>query len=326
MATTDLDQLVMMGFDKERSEMALKSTGGCMYDKLPLWMTQTNNGTVADAIDWLDTNSSKSLEDLRAEKETAAQAEAAQAAEEARSLVCNNCGKQFRGTAQAEFHASKSGHQDFSESTEELKPLTEEEKAARLVEMRGKMAAKKAAQAEQEKIDQKRNEQISRKKTKETEDLKEQLKAKEQIKEAEKKRAEKQADAEAKKRIQAKIAADKEERRLKNEREKAQRAGSAPPVAAAAALTATATAPTQSKPASEYTETRLRLQTGSGNIMKTFPVNTTLFEVAAAVGDEIGRDVESFTQTFPRKTWGSEQFGDSLKELKLVPSASLIVK
>jgi hypothetical protein len=29
MATTDLDQLVMMGFDKERSEMALKNTGGC---------------------------------------------------------------------------------------------------------------------------------------------------------------------------------------------------------------------------------------------------------------------------------------------------------
>jgi hypothetical protein len=27
MATTDLDQLLMMGFDKERSEMALKSSG-----------------------------------------------------------------------------------------------------------------------------------------------------------------------------------------------------------------------------------------------------------------------------------------------------------
>ena len=28
MATSDLDQLVMMGFDKERSEMALKASGG----------------------------------------------------------------------------------------------------------------------------------------------------------------------------------------------------------------------------------------------------------------------------------------------------------
>ncbi|KIW63527.1 hypothetical protein, variant [Phialophora macrospora] len=306
MATTDLDQLLMMGFDKERSEMALKSSGN-----------------LADAIDWLDANSSKSIEEIKTEKESAAQAKAAQEAEEAKSLVCNECGKKFRGTTQAEFHASKSGHTDFAESTEEITPLTEEEKAAKLAELREKLAAKRAAQSEQDKIDQKRNEQINRKKTKETEDLKEQLRIKEQLKEAEKKKREKQQEIEAKKRIQAKIAADKEERRLKAEREKAGRAGQALPVEAAPTPAA---APTQSKPASEYKETRLRLQTASGNIMKTFPVETTLFEVAAAVGEEIGRDVESFTQNFPRKVFGQEFFGESLKDLKLVPSASLIVQ
>jgi UBX domain-containing protein 1/4 len=279
---------------------------------------------VADAIDWLDANSSKSFEELKAESESAAQAKAAEEAEQAKSLVCNECGKKFRGTAQAEFHASKSGHTDFAESTEEIAPLTEEEKKIRLSELREKLAAKRAVQSEQDKIDQKRNEQINRKKTKETEDLKEQLKVKEQLKEAEKKKREKQEEVEAKKRIQAKIAADKEERRLKTEREKAARAGQALPQAAAAP--APATAPTQSKPAAEYKETRLRLQTESGNIMKSFPVETTLFEVAAAVGEEIGRDVESFTQNFPRKTFGQEFFGESLKDLKLVPSASLIVK
>ncbi|KIY01994.1 uncharacterized protein Z520_02132 [Fonsecaea multimorphosa CBS 102226] len=306
MATSDLDQLVMMGFDKERSEMALKNTG-----------------SLADAIDWLDANSSKSLEELKAEKDAAAEAKAAEAAEEARSLVCNECGKKFRGTTQAEFHASKSGHTDFSESTEEIAPLTEEEKQAKLAELREKLAAKRAVQSEQDKVDKKRNEQINRKKTKETEDLKEQLKAREQIKEAEKKRREKQEDIDAKKRIQAKIAADKEERRLRAEREKAERAGVAPPVAAEPPPTA---APAPSKPASEYKETRLRLQTSTGNIMKTFPVETTLFEVAAAVGEETGLDVESFTQNFPRKVFNQEYFGESLKDLKLVPSASLIVK
>lgn len=303
MAASDLDQLVMMGFDKERSEMAIKETGG-----------------LADAIDWLDQNSSKSLEELRAEKEAAAQAKAEEAADQARSLVCNECGKKFKGTAQAEFHASKSGHTDFAESTEEIVPLTEEEKQAKLAELRDKLAAKKAVLSDQDKIDQKRNEQINRKKTKETEDLKEQLRVKEQIKEAEKKRREKQADIDAKKRIQAKIAADKEERRLKTEREKAARAGVAIPVAAAPAA-----APAPPKPASDYKETRLRLQTSAGNIMKTFPVETTLFEVAAAVGEETGRDVESFTQNFPRKVFSQEYFGESLKDLKLVPSASLIV-
>ena len=60
--------------------------------------------------------------------------------------------------------------------------------------------------------------------------------------------------------------------------------------------------------------------------MKTFPVDTTLFEVAAALNEESGMEVESFTQTFPRKVFDSEFFGETLKELKMVPSASLIVK
>lgn len=279
---------------------------------------------MGDAVDWLGANAEKTVEEIQAEDTAAAESKAAAEAQEARSLVCNECGKKFRGTSQAEYHASKTEHTDFSESTEEIAPLTEEEKTAKLAELRETLAAKKAVQSEQDKIDKKKNEQIAAKKTKESQDIKEQLKVKEQIKDAEKKRREKKDDIDAKKRIQAKIAADKEERRLKAEREKAERAGVAPPAAQVAAPVATA--PTTSKPASDYTETRLRLQTSGGNIMKTFPVETTLFEVAAAVGEEIGRDVESFTQTFPRKVFGNEFFGETLKELKMVPSASLIVK
>lgn len=309
MATmSDLDQLTDMGFDPEKSKMALKASGG-----------------LADAIEWLDKNADKSVDDLKAEEVAATEAKAQEAADQARSLVCNECGKRFRGTAEAEYHASKTEHQDFSESTEEIKPLTEEEKTQKLAELRERLAGKRALQAEKDKEDAKRNEQISRKKTKESEDIKEQLRVKEQIKEAEQKRKEKQADIDAKKKIQAQIAADKEERRLKAEREKAARAGTAlPPQPQAAAPVSNA--PTTSKPASEYTETRLRLQTSGGNILKTFPVETTLFEVAAAVSDEIGRDVESFTQNFPRKIFNNEYFDQTLKELKLVPSASLIVK
>jgi UBX domain-containing protein 1/4 len=279
---------------------------------------------VAQAVDWLDQNADKSLDELKAEDVAASEAKAEELAAAAKSYVCNECGKKFRNTAEAEYHASKTEHQDFSESTDEIAPLTEEEKKNKLAELKDRMAAKRAVQAEQDKADAKRNEQISRKKNKESEDLKEQLRAKEQIKEAEKKRKEKLDDIEAKKRIQARIAADKEERRLKADREKAERAGVAAPQPQAAAPVASA--PTTSKPASEYTETRLRLQTSGGNILKSFPVETTLFEVASAVGDEIGRDVESFTQNFPRKIFDKEYFDQTLKELKLVPSASLIVK
>jgi UBX domain-containing protein 1/4 len=36
MAATDLEQLIEMGFDKERAELAVKSTGGCqLFLKMP---------------------------------------------------------------------------------------------------------------------------------------------------------------------------------------------------------------------------------------------------------------------------------------------------
>ena len=280
---------------------------------------------VSAAIDWLDTNADKSTADLIEESKTEPVVQTTAAVENARSLVCNECGKKFRDQAAAEFHASKTEHTDFSESTDEIAPLTEEEKANKLSALREKLAAKKAVQSEQDIIDKKRNEQINRKKTKETQDMKEDLKKKEQIKDAEKKRQERQDDIDAKKRIQAKIAADKEERRLRLEKEKAARAGVAAPVQSAP-TPVVATAPTSSKPTAEYTETRLRLQTASGNVVKVFPVDTTLFEVAEALNEESGMEVESFTQNFPRKVFNNEYFGETLKELKLVPSASLIVK
>lgn len=115
--------------------------------------------TVQGALEWLEENQDKSLEEIQtsqpAEDE---EPPALKPGEEARSLVCNECGKKFRSQAQAEFHASKTEHTDFSESTEELAPLTEEQKKERLEELRQKLAAKRGAQAEQDKAEQIKNE------------------------------------------------------------------------------------------------------------------------------------------------------------------------
>ena len=90
--------------------------------------------TVQDSIDWLDINSERATEDLLAVEENEDEPTSLRPGEEARSLLCKECGKRFRGVSQAEFHASKTEHQDFEESTEEIAPLTEEEKIARLEE------------------------------------------------------------------------------------------------------------------------------------------------------------------------------------------------
>lgn len=165
---------------------------------------------------------------------------------------------------------------------------------------------------------------IRQKATKETEDLKEELARKEQIKEAAKKRQEKADDVEAKRRIKAKIEADKEERRRKAEATKAAREGRSVAPAAAAPVAA---APAASRPAATHNEARLRLQLASGNVLKTLPAETSLFEVAQMLQEENGVTVTKFVMNFPRKVFeGSIDFGKTLKEAGLVPSAALIVQ
>ncbi|KAL5342542.1 hypothetical protein BJX70DRAFT_293308 [Aspergillus crustosus] len=313
MTASDLDQLIEMGFDKERAELAVKKSGG-----------------LQGALEWLEQNQDKTLEEIQSAgagaQEEDEEGPPLQPGEEARSLVCNECGKKFRSHAQAEFHASKTEHVDFAESTEELAPLTEKEKKARLQELRERLAAKRAGLSEQDKLDKKRNEDIRRKATKESQDAKEELERKQMLKEAAQKKKEKQDEIDAKRRVKARIEADKEERRLRAEREKAERAGLAPPAQQDSTPAATTSGPVASKPASAYTEARLRFQTPKGNILKTLPVETTLFEVAAALKSEDGVEVQSFRQNFPRKVFNSEFFGESLRDLGLVPSASLIVE
>ncbi|KAL8953536.1 MAG: hypothetical protein Q9222_000594 [Ikaeria aurantiellina] len=314
---SDLETLLEMGFEKPKAELAVKRSGG-----------------LQGALEWLEANQDQSYEDMiaksgkpeEADDDPDAEPAALKPGEQPRSLVCNDCGKKFRSQAQAEFHASKTQHVDFAESTEEIAPLTEEEKKARLEELRLKLAQKRAGTSEQDKIDKKRNEEIRRKSTKETQDIKEDLKKKEQLKEAAAKRKEKQDEIDAKARIKAKIAADKEERRLRMEKERAEREGRSAPTVAQTSSLPTASGPVESKPASAYTESRLRLQTSAGSVQKSFPVTATLFEVAAAVTQDTGTEVQSFTQNFPKKTFDAVDFGASLKELGLVPSASLIVK
>lgn len=313
MAQSDLNLLIEMGFDKPKAELACKKSGG-----------------LQGALEWLEKHQDRSLEELQEEEandtEEATQAEikSLEGDQLAKSLVCDDCGKQFRTTKAAEFHAEKTQHENFSESTEELAPLTDAEKTEKLALMRAKLAEKRANQAVLDKEEAKRNEQIRLKSTRETQDAKEELARKEQIKEAQKKRQEKAEDLEAKRRIKAKIEADKEDRRRKAEELKASREGKPSPAVTAAPDAAAR--PTAPKSSASYAEARLRLQTAGGNVQKTFPAETTLFEVAQALEAE-GTKVTSFTMTFPRKTFESGvDFGQTLREVGLVPSAVLIVK
>ncbi|CAK7205025.1 hypothetical protein SEUCBS139899_007789 [Sporothrix eucalyptigena] len=327
MTQSDLDVLLEMGFDKERAELAVKRSGG--LQGALTWLEETQDTPLEE----LKTSSSASAAKDAADGElddddgaTAAAISALESGQEAKSLVCNECGKKFRSQATAEFHASKSGHTDFAESTEEIAPLTEAEKQARLEELRQRLKEKRANQAIADREDQKKNEKIRMKATKETQDMKEELERKERIKDAAKKKAEKLADIEAKKRIKARIEADKEERRRKAEQAKAAREGQ--PVAAPAAPSGGGlAAAVASSSSSSASQARLRLQLPTGNVQKTFDAEATLFEVAQALEADDGFKANKFELTFPRKTFeGATDMSKTLRELGLTPSAVLRVQ
>ena len=139
------------------------------------------------------------------------------------------------------------------------------------------------------------------------------------------KQKEKQDEVVAKARVRARLAADKAERQRKSDKEKAEREGRAPAPDIVHRPSTLSSEVSTAKSASAYTETRLRLQTPGGSINKSFPAETTLFEVASALIEE-GVEVKSFTQNFPKKVFDGVDFGQTLKELGLVPSALLIVQ
>ncbi|TRM58730.1 ubiquitin-related domain-containing protein [Schizophyllum amplum] len=328
----DKDTLLSMGFDAARVSWALKATG---------------NSGLQPAMDHILAHEGEAVPDLGAVTEQASSrpsdamdvdeddTDALRAAginvdtAEAKSIKCSLCGKVFKNTALANYHAEKSGHDQFEESTEEVKPLTEEERAQRLEELRQKMAIKRAAKAKEQEKEDKANEAIRRKTGKDLNKIKEDLKLKEAQKEAEAKKREKLEDAKARAAIKAQIEADKKARAEKAAREKALREGrpivDAPSASPSAKPAAAAQAGVAGK---DYKDTRLqiRMSTG-GQYTTTLPSDSPLRAVAefvAAQTLDVHVDTVTFTQTFPRKQFSAAEMSKSLRELGLTPSAVLI--
>ncbi|KAH8929046.1 hypothetical protein BT69DRAFT_1329068 [Atractiella rhizophila] len=312
-----LKELTSMGFSEAKSKKALKQT--------------KNSGTQA-ALDWLlahaDDPEPQEEEKDDDDEDEALAGEAAGG--EAKSLKCLQCGKIFRNTALASYHGDKSGHDQFEESTEEVKPLTEEEKKEKLAELREKMAAKRALKAKQEAEDAKKNEAIRRKGGQDMGALREEIKIKEAERAAAAAKKAKIEDAAAKARVKAQIEADKRERAEKAAREKALREGrelpssssSAPPPKPASAIAA---------PKSNAREARLQIRLPPSNpappITFTLPAETTLGQLANMVAEQTGMRVVDvkFSIPFPRKVFSAGEMSKSLGELGLTPSSVLML-
>ncbi|KAG8930081.1 hypothetical protein FRC02_004652 [Tulasnella sp. 418] len=348
---SDRETLISFGFAPDRVDWALKATAG---------------RGLQPAMDFLLENESKPVPDLNETSEQpnpaggsggpgeeddeeaaalrealglsvaapAESGESSSAGGAVQSIKCSQCGKIFRDMALANFHAEKSGHDQFEESTDEIKPLTEEEKKQRLAELKERMAKKRAVKAEEDAKDAKANEALRRKAGKDAGAAREELKIKELEKEALRKRQEKLDDAKAKAAIKAQIEADKRERAEKAAREKALREGREyiPSNAAGPSSPSVASPTTAEKSGtkgSDYKDTRLQIRLSSGGppLTTTLPSTSKLEEVAEFVASQsLAYNVDNitFAMQFPRRTFSRTDFSKSLKDLGLTPSAVLL--
>ncbi|KAJ9474307.1 C2H2-type domain-containing protein [Pseudozyma hubeiensis] len=341
----DRNMLLDMGFDPERVDWALYATKNAGLQPALDHLEANQDGPVptdykssapasgsssANAGHDYDEEDEAALADLVSKKGQQAADDAVNNVGEAKSIKCTDCGKIFKSPAFASFHAEKAGHTSFEESTEEIKPLTEEEKKAKLEELRNKLALKRAAQSKIDAEESKANEKIRRKAGQDLTEVKEDMKRKEQIKEAERKRKEKADDAAFKAKVKAQIEADKRERAAKAAADKAARQGGveqvvATPASGPSAAALFASAGTQASKSSAN-EARLRVRAPGGTWMGTLPADATLRDVEAQIraeGKDGGSGQLKFSQAFPRKFFDASDASKTLRELGLLPNAAL---
>ncbi|CAO3624862.1 unnamed protein product [Mucor fragilis] len=315
----DIDTLVGMGFSLAKVKKAMKATNGAGLQPAMDWILA--HPEVSDEPEEettppqaLGTASSTTPATANAQEE----GEIQDGEQTAQSLICNDCQKLFRDATGAERHATFTGHQNFAESTEPIKPLTDEEKKEKLAELKARMAAKRAAREQQEVAERKQSEKIRRKAGQEMTDAKEAMEAKEMKKALDMKKREKEQEKIAKAKIKAQIEQDKKERAAKREAAKQVHQAQAQ-----AEATAAAQQPTVKK---EYNEARIQVRApGSGPITHTFDANATLNSVFDYLQSQGLANAFTLSTTFPRKTFSAEDQQKTLKELNLVPSAALVL-
>lgn len=116
------------------------------------WLLAHADDPAMDAGHTIGSSSSSSVPNVAETPPVAQEPTEAASGAEAKSFKCDECGKLFKNQEEMEYHAAKTNHSSFSESTEEKKPLTEEEKKAQLALLEERMKQKRKEREEREKV------------------------------------------------------------------------------------------------------------------------------------------------------------------------------
>ncbi|XP_023225418.1 UBX domain-containing protein 1-like isoform X1 [Centruroides sculpturatus] len=319
--SSELNVLLEMGFPPQRAEKALHVSGNQIEPAMEWLLAHSDDPEIDAPLETEGQNKEETAaDDKSGEKNSDVKEETS---EQPKSVQCDECGKRFRSDAEIEFHAVKSGHKSFSESTEEIKPLTEQEKQEQLKKLEEKIRQRRLEKEEQERKSAIEKEKLRRRTGQEIALARQKLEEEQQRREAELIRQEKLEAKLARQRILEEIERDKLARK-----EMFGTVGNTAPVISTVNSSNTVSTTTTTVPQRQYDQCKLQIRLTNGQILnQTFGSNEELAAVRLFVqlNRSDGNCPFSLMTNFPKRIFNDEDMSKPLSALGLVPSAVLIV-
>ncbi|XP_066247737.1 UBX domain-containing protein 1 [Euwallacea similis] len=321
--------LIDMGFPQRKVELAVQKTGSQNVQIVMDWMLSheaeldslvpsegENVPSIQENSATSSTTGSPSLDPAIVTAESSG-LESSAPAPVSKSIKCDDCGKLFKTNDEVEFHASKTGHDNYSESTEEKKPLTEEEKKEQLAKIEAKLKQRRMERELREKEEARLREKNRIKSGKDMLEAKKKHEELEMKKIVEQRRREKEDERKARQRVMEQIEADKLARKAKFGGAQEQSVPEKLPPASV-----------EKKPPTNYSEVKLQIRLIDGRtLVQNFGAKEPLSAVRLYVdmNRTDGEGPFKLMTSFPRKIFTSEDYDKPLDTLGLAPAATLIV-